>query len=205
MAVEHVELLVEEPSMEAVLRALLPGVLGPISFEVRTFQGKSDLLQELPHRLRGYAAWIPASWRIVVVIDRDDDSCEALKRELDEIARAAGMRLRTSAGAPWQIVNRIAIEELEAWFFGDWDAVRAAYPRVPATIPSKEPYRVCDAIRGGTWEAFERVLQQGGYFTGRLRKIEAAREVARHMIPSRNRSPSFGKLREVLVELAGEP
>ena len=202
MSVERVEFLVEEPSMEAALREMLPGVLGAISFEVHPFQGKSDLRQELPSRLRGYASWLPASWRIVVVIDRDDESCEELRRELDEAARAAGMSLRASSSAPWQIVNRIAIEELEAWFFGDWAAVRAAYPRVPATIPSKEPYRACDAIRGGTWEAFERVLQRAGYFAGGLRKIEAAREVARHMVPSRNRSPSFGKLLEVLAELA---
>ena len=73
---------------------------------------------------------------------------------------------------------------------------------MPATIPAKEPYRASDAIRGGTWEAFERVLQQAGYFAGGLRKIDAAREVARHMVPSRNRSPSFGKLREVLDEFS---
>jgi len=205
MAIEHVEFLVEEASMEAALRTLLPPILGEISFEVHPFQGKSGLLQELPGRLRGYAAWLPASWRIVVVIDRDDDACEALKRRLDDVSRDAGLTVRWPGGARWQIVNRLAIEELEAWFFGDWAAVRAAYPRVPATIPSKQPYRAPDAIRGGTWEAFERVLQQAGYFAGGLRKIEVAREVARHMAPSRNRSPSFGKLREILVELTGAP
>ena len=31
----------------------------------------------------------------------------------------------------WQVVNRIAIEELQAWHFGDWEAARQAnpYPR----------------------------------------------------------------------------
>lgn len=204
MAVEHVEFLVEEPSMEAALRAFLPGVLGSIDFEVRAFQGKSDLRKELPNRLRGYKAWIPNSWRIIVVIDRDAEACKALKRELDGIARVAGMKVRARSGEPWQIVNRLAIEELEAWFFGDWAAVCAAYPGVPKTIPSKKSYRASDEIKGGTWEAFERVLQEAGYFAGGLRKIEAARTVAGHMVPSRNRSPSFGKLREVLAELAGE-
>jgi hypothetical protein len=203
MSVERVEFFVEERSMEAALRTLLPNVLGEIAFEVHPFQGKSDLRQELPKRLRAYASWLPASWRIVVVIDRDADSCEELKRELDAAALDAGMSLRTSPKTLWQIVNRLAIEELEAWYFGDWAAVCAAYPRVPATIPSKQPYRACDAIRGGTWEALERVLQQAGYFPGGLPKIEVAREVARHMVPSRNRSPSFGKLLEVLAELAG--
>ncbi len=90
--------------MEAALRTLLPSVLGEIDFDVHPFQGKSDLRQELPKRLRGYAAWLPESWRIVVVIDRDDESCEELKRELDDAARGAGMSLRTSPGAPWRIV-----------------------------------------------------------------------------------------------------
>lgn len=201
MTVERIELYVEERPMEAALRTLLPKILGEVAFEVHAFHGKTDLRQELPKRLRAYASWLPASWRIVVVIDRDDDSCEELKRELDDLARGAGLSLRTSPSAPWQIVNRLAIEELEAWFFGDWEAVRAAYPRVPATIPSKQPYRACDAIRGGTWEAFERELQRAGYFRGGLPKIEVAREVARHMVPKRNRSPSFGKLLEVLAEL----
>ena len=37
MAVEHVKFLVEEPSMEAALRALLPDVLGEIGFEIHPF------------------------------------------------------------------------------------------------------------------------------------------------------------------------
>jgi hypothetical protein len=88
MPVERVEFLVEEPSMEAALRALLPGVLGEIGFEVHPFQGKSDLRQELPKRLRGYAAWLPPSWRIVVVIDRDDESCEELAGGLRKLEAA---------------------------------------------------------------------------------------------------------------------
>ena len=34
MTIEHVEVLVEEPSMDAVLRELLPKILGPIGFEI---------------------------------------------------------------------------------------------------------------------------------------------------------------------------
>ena len=99
------------------------------------------------------------------------------------------------------VVNRLAIEELEARYFGDWEAVRAAYPRTSATIPSQSKYRNPDAIAGGTWEAFERVLQKAGYFTGGLRKVEAARAVATHMEASRNTSPSFCAFRDVLLEM----
>ena len=54
MTVEHVELLVEEPSMEAALRIALPRILGNLSFEVYPHQCKDELLQRLPQRLRGY-------------------------------------------------------------------------------------------------------------------------------------------------------
>lgn len=55
------------------------------------------------------------------------------------LAECFELGLRTGAGgAPWQLVNRIAIEELEAWYFGDWEAVRTAYPRIPSTIPNQQ-------------------------------------------------------------------
>jgi hypothetical protein len=79
--------------------------------------------------------------------------------------------------------NRISIEELEAWYFGDWKAVQEAYQGVK-DISKLAAYRNPDTIRGGTWEAFERELQSAGYFTGGLQKIAAARAA----------SESFGKL-----------
>lgn len=51
---------------------------------------------------------------------------------------------------PFQVLNRLAIEELEAWFFGDVAALHSAYPRVPSTLGRRSRYRDPDAIRGGT-------------------------------------------------------
>lgn len=202
MTVEHLEILVEEPSMEEALRTLLPKIAGDLSHEVYRYQCKDELLGRLPERLRGYASWLPATWRIVVILDRDDDDCRVLKGRLEQMARDAGLITRSVNATTWQVVNRLAIEELEAWYFGDWDAVRAAYPRVPRTVPRQQKYRDPDAIRGGTWEALERILRRAGYFEGGLRKIEAARAIAEHMDPGRNGSRSFQMLRTVLVEVA---
>lgn len=202
MAASHLELLVEEPSMEAFLRALLPRLLPQDrTFEVHAFQGKSDLFGKLEGRLRGYAAWLPADWRVVVVVDRDDDDCLELKARMEDAARRTGLRSRSRAGRlPWQLVNRIAIEELEAWYFGDWQAVRAAYPRVPVSIHHRQGFRDPDAIAGGTWEAFERVMQRHGYFRGGLAKIEAARNIGTHVDPARSHSHSFAVFRQALAE-----
>lgn len=205
MTVSHVEVLVEEASAEAALRILLPKVLGGLSFQVYRFQGKHDLLKRLPERLRGYAAWLPRDHRILVLVDRDDDDCRTLKEKMEEASVDAGLRTRRSSGSgtTYQVVNRIAIEELEAWYFGDWEAVRQAYPKVNASVPSQAKYRDPDAIAGGTWEAFERVMRAAGYFKTGLRKIEAARTIAEHWRPEANRSHSFrvfcGALQEMIT------
>ncbi|HEY89686.1 MAG TPA: DUF4276 family protein [Thermoflexia bacterium] len=201
MNVAHVEFLVEEPSMEAFLRELLPRLLGQVHFSIRTFQCKDDLLKKLPQRLRGYA-WYPENYRIVVVVDRDDDDCHKLKQVLEQHALAAGLPTRTQPrGAHFTVINRIVIEELEAWYFGDWEAVRKAYPWVKVTVPQQAGYRDPDAIKGGTWEAFERVLQRIGYCKTGLRKIDAARKIALHIAPYRNTSRSFQLFRDAIVEL----
>ena len=203
---EQLVVMVEEPSMEAALEQLLPTMLGDVAFQIIRFQCKDDLLKKAPERLKGYAAWLPETWRILVLVDRDDDDCMVLKAQLENMAAEARLLTKTAAGAgqQFQVVNRIAIEELEAWFFGDWDAVRAAYPRVPPSQPSKSGFRDPDAIAGGTWEAMERVLKLAGYFSTGLRKVEFARTVAAHMAPHRNRSGSFQAFAGAIAAALGQ-
>jgi hypothetical protein len=202
MKAAHLELLVEEPSMEAFLRALLPRLLTQgRTFEIYPFQGKADLLSKLEARLAAYASWLPADWRIVVVVDRDDDDCYDLKRRLEDIAQRVKLSSRTSCrGSHWQLVNRIAMEELESWYFGDWEGVRLAYPNAPPGISRKKAFRDPDAIPGGTWEAFERVLRRYGYFQTGLRKIEAARALGAVIERERSTSCSFLRFCDVILE-----
>lgn len=202
MKAEHLEILVEEPSMEAFLRELLPKVIGTeATFAIYPFQCKEQLLAHLPARLQGYSRWLPETWRLVVVVDRDDDDCETLKESMEQAASAAGLPSRKAAGAEaWRVVTRIAIEELEAWYFGDWDAVYVTYQGVPRSIPHKAPYRDPDNVRGGTWEAFERILQRAGYFKAGLRKVEVARALGNCTDPTRSRSKSFRSFRDAVLE-----
>lgn len=204
LAIELLHVLVEEPSMEVALSHLLPRLLREgVRAELRQFQCKGELLKQLPQRLAGYAQWLPPTAAVLVVVDRDDDDCIALKVRLNALARAAGLVPLSDAGAEgrFQVINRIAIEELEAWFFGDWPAVCEAYPKMPDTLPRRAGFRDPDAIAGGTWEALERELKRKGYFMQGLRKLELAREVASRMEPARNRSASFKCLRAALAQL----
>jgi hypothetical protein len=199
-----IEFLVEEPSMEAALGNLLPRALGQTDhFRVHVFQGKTDLLKELPARLAAYRRWLPPDGRIVVLVDRDADDCSLLKARLDELAKAAGLRTRSegAGSCSFQVLNRIAVEELEAWFFGDPEALFRAYPRLPQNLGRRPTYRDPDAIRGGTWEALHRVLRQAGYYPGGMPKIQVARCVSACMEPSRNRSHSFQVFWRALVDM----
>ncbi len=204
-AANHLILLVEEPSMEAFLHALLPRLM-PVrrTFEIHPFQGKDDLMAKLEARLRAYAQWLPSDWRLLVIVDRDDEDCKVLKSRMEAIGNRAGLLSRTRATAAgqhdWQVANRIAIEELEAWYFGDWTAVQSVYPKLPDGVPRSRGFRDPDAIAGGTWEAFERVLQRHGYFKAGLAKIEAARAIGRHIEPGRSHSPSFHAFHTALAE-----
>ncbi len=202
MAVAHLEFLVEDASTEAFIRVLLPRLLpSHLTFDVHPFQGKSDLLEKVLSRLRGYERWLPESWRIVVVVDRDDDDCQQLKQRLDDIAAGAGLITRSqSSSGVWQVVNRLAIEELEAWYFGNWSAVCNAYPKLSSSIPAQAAYRNPDAIRGGTWESLERIMKKHGYFKTGLRKIEVARAIGNHVNPSGSNSHSFARFYEVISE-----
>ena len=202
MRAEHLEILVEERSMEAFLTELLPRLVGTsTTYNIHTHQGKGDLLGKLGPRLRGYSKWLPSTARIAVVVDRDALDCADLKQQMETAATSAGLLTRsTCAEAPWQVVNRIAIEELEAWYFADWDGVRTAYPKAPQSVPRQAPFRFSDAISGGTWEAFERIMKKAGYFEGGLRKMEAAQAIGKHLDPDRCSSPSFAAFRNALRE-----
>ncbi len=205
MAHIHFELHVEDRSMEVFLTSWLPRFLpADSSFKIYSYRGKHALLRKIRSRLEGYANWMPPDHRLVLIVDRDSDDCEDLKAALENHCQMAGLRSRRAAGSPeWQIVTRIAIEELEAWYFGGWEAVCAAYPRVPGSVPNRSAYRDPDAIKGGTWEALQRVLQKAGYFRQGLNKAQVAASIGEHFEPANSRSHSFGALRDAISEAIG--
>ncbi len=190
----HIEFLVEEPSAEGFLDTMLPKIIGEAAtWAIHPHQGKRDLLSKLPGRLRALSRWLPQDYRIVVLVDADSDDCQELKYRLEQTAMNAGLNTKANPGqsSAFRVLNRIAVEELEAWLFGDPDAICDAYSGVSRNLGTKAPYRDPDAIKGGTWEALERVLRAAGHHKAGLAKIRAAKDIARHMVPDRNLSHSF--------------
>lgn len=191
----HLELLLEELSAEVAMQSLLPKILGPdVSFRIHPHQGKSDLIGKLPGRLAGYRRFLPVDWRVVVLVDEDRQDCLHLKNGIVDALNASGLSRR----AQRQGICRIAVEELEAWFLGDVDAIVGAFPGVPPSLGTRSGFRDPDAVRGGTWEALARVLANAGYFKGVFPKIEVARRISAFMEPGRNRSRSFQAFRDGL-------
>ncbi|MEO3945778.1 DUF4276 family protein [Gorillibacterium sp. CAU 1737] len=191
----HLEILVEEPSMKSALDVIIPKIIGDgHDFDIHVFRGKQDLMSKLDQRLRAYAKIRTPEWdfRIVVLVDEDRQDCSDLKQTMVAKAELSGVGDIT--------LNRIVVEELEAWFFGDIPALRAVYPKVPETIGEQIRFRNPDQIPGGTHEALDRVLQQNGYRIG-LIKTEAAANISKHMDPWRNKSKSFQVFRDGLIRI----
>lgn len=201
----HIRLLLEEPSAEALLKGLLPRLVpAGATWDTLVFQGKRDLLNNLESRLKSLRKWIPVDWRILVLVDEDRQDCRKLKQELEKAARAAGFPTKSSAsGSRFTVINRIAIEELEAWYFGDEPALAKAFPGVSRHLCKKAAFRDPDAIAGGTWEALERTLRLAGYYPGGLPKIEVAKIMGHAMDPRSNRSASFRQFTAGLSALIG--
>lgn len=201
----HIEFLVEEPSVAEALRNVVPKLVTPTpTLDCHVYEGKRDLLRRLMQRLKGYAAsGLSEDMLIVVLVDEDRQDCHELKAKLESAAADAGLKTQTTASHSHevQVLNRILIEELESWFFGDVAAVVTCYPRVPASLGQKAKYRDPDRIKGGTWEELEKVLQKAGYYGAGMPKAEVARRISAEMEPSRNRSSSFQLFAESLRRL----
>lgn len=200
----HLEILVEEPSAEAALQNIIPKIVGDdISFRIIVHQGKKDLLKSITPKLRAYAKWITDEIKIVVLLDLDRDNCTQLKAKLNRIAEEAGLKIKTSIGelsSDFQILNRIAIEELEAWFFGDKDALRSAYSKINPNELNKPRFANPDAITD-TWEELEKLLQKFRYYPGGLNKIQNARLVSELMDIDSNSSNSFNVFKTGLLQI----
>jgi len=195
--------LVEEPSAEPVIRRVVDAVAPHTDVCFIQFRGKHDLLRKLDQRMRGYSHWATTvDLRVMVLVDRDSDDCHELKVRLESSAQRAG--LLTLSGPVPQVATRIACEELEAWFFGDPEALKKAFARLPATLGDKAMYRQPDEIRGGTAERLESELQKAGYFRGGMSKVAVAKDVAQFMVLDVNRSPSFQCFVSGMRRLLGE-
>lgn len=214
----HIEILVEDVSGKKLLESLLPKLLGthgePHTWRVHGYKGigripgnlnsagdpaKRILLDQLPKLLRGYGK-TPGIDAVVVVLDSDRRNCADFLAELKVLSADCNPAPNT--------LFRIAIEEMEAWYFGDRQALTAAYPRAKVKVLQRyQQDSVC-----GTWELLADAIYPGGSaaikkagwpLPGQV-KHEWAEKIGPRLDPDRNLSPSFGKLRDGLRRLVAK-
>jgi hypothetical protein len=211
----HFEILVEDSSGEKLLQHLLPQLLGnsntwrvhaykgmgrvPKGLGVQADPAKRILLDRLPKLLRGYGK-TPGIDGVVVLLDTDDRNCSSFLKELKQLVQSCHP-------APPTLI-RLAIEEIEAWYFGDSEALLRAYPRAKRDV--LKGY-VQDSVCG-TWEMLADAVYVGGAaalkkagwpLPGQV-KHQWAESIGPYLALDRNRSPSFCKFRDGLQRLAKE-
>lgn len=211
----HIEVLVEDSSGAKLVSTLLPAVIGsygnPHTWHIHAYRGigrlpkglstkadpsKRALLDQLPRLLAGYGK-TPGIDAVVVVVDSDRRNCTNFLAELKDL-------LNKCHPAP-NTLFRLAIEEIEAWYLGDRQALLAAYPR--AKVEVLNGYKqdsVC-----GTWEVLADAVYPGGSVAilragwplpGQV-KHEWAATISPQMDVEQNQSASFCKFRDGLRRL----
>lgn len=169
--------LLEELSARYFLEELLPKILPPdVSFLCIAHRGKNHLQESIPQKLK--------EWRVpndffVILHDQDQWDCKRLKRKLRALCK--------KANSPHKPLIRIVCRELEAWYFGDLNAVGKVFSKSKITRHgNKARYRNPDSIVNPSAE-LEKLLDDFG-------KVHAAREIPKYMNLQGNSSTSFQAL-----------
>ncbi len=211
----HLEFLIEDLSGAILLELLLPQLIPSAnhSFRVHSYRGigripkglhptsnasRRILLDQLPRILSGYVS-VPSIDAVAVVMDLDDRPLAAFQRELNALA--------SRCGASHISIFCIAIEEIEAWLLGDWEAIKRAYPQAKEKVSAAY---VQDSICS-TWEVLADAIHKGGsrvlssqpYKVIGTAKCEWATRIGPHLDQNRNNSPSFQNFRHRILSRLG--
>lgn len=176
----RVEILIEEPSMEQVLRVILPKILPDYwvldkNYFIRPHEGKSDLQKSIPKKVKVFSRYQELTG-IVVVQDQDSHDCKILKSQLLELC---------SSNGDCPVLVRIVCRELETWYLGNMQAIQSAYPQFPIKkYQNKAKFREPDKLNAA--DELKKILPE-------FQKISSARAIAPYLIVNQanNKSLSF--------------
>ncbi len=206
----HIEALVEDRSGTVMLKEILRDYfaarrrptpdyelylrphkgLGHLPEDLYAEPGKHKygLLNLLPAKLRAYGKVLdPASALIILVLDADNRDPRLFDARLERLCK------KMAPGLPHVIP--VAVEEMEAWLLGDWQALKTAYPEADYELYRRyEQDSVC-----GTWELLAEILLgkrarhliKIGYPAVGEYKNRWAEAIAPYIKVERNRSPSL--------------
>jgi len=175
--VKRLIFLLEEPSAEEMLKAVLPKVLPDhIHPEFKVFEGKQDLEKGLTRTLK---AWRMPHCAFIVIRDQDSGNCRTVKQKLIALCKQAGRD---------DVLVRVACRELESFYLGDLAAVETGlHLSGIAKKQNNRKYRDPDRL-GNPSQELERLTS--GYY----QKVAGSRAIAPHIQIEGNKSHSFNIL-----------
>lgn len=214
----HFEILSEDQSGEIALNILIQKIISvKNTYTIHSYKGigrlpkglkpgsdpqKRILLDQLPKLIRGYGKTFQGyhdySAVVIIVLDLDDKDLNSFETELNEVVNTCNPKPET--------YFCFAIEEGEAWFLGDMNAIKTAYPNAKdSVLNTYENDSIC-----GTWEKLADAIFPGGSISlkkqGWMKIVKTKSEWAERITPSldieNNQSPSFHYFKNKLLELA---
>ena len=210
------EILVEGQTELTALSILMKNIVGeygkPHTWKIHKHRGigripddpsakpnKHDqtLLHNLPSKLRAYGEEGQNDVVVVVLVDLDNrPDCLAFKSDLASFLNYCEKKPKS--------LFRIAIEELEAWFFGDQLSIKKAYPKARQQILDE----YAQDSQCGTWEKLAEAIYPGGlnalgkHEKRSIRILEQKKTWAKEICPlmdvENNKSASFQCFRDGL-------
>lgn len=175
--------LLEEESAEAMLKGIVPKLVGPeLTVRYIVFEGKQDLEKQMERKLRGYQN---PDARFIVLMDQDAaPNCKKIKRTLLGLCSKSGRTAKV----------RIACRELESFYLGDLRAVEIGLGQKGlARRQQSRKFREPDKLHSPSRE-LER-LTEGVY-----QKISGSRAIAAHLNLEQSQSTSFLQLVRAIRE-----
>ncbi|MCL2017000.1 MAG: DUF4276 family protein [Defluviitaleaceae bacterium] len=206
----YVEVLVEDISGKKAIEILAPKLFNiptrihhykgighiPKNMRPKTDASKRQLLNELPRLLQGFGR-VSACQAVVIICDLDDRDKQAFLAELNNILESCSPKPNA--------IFCLAVEEFEAWYLGDINAIKQAYPRAKNNVLNAyENDTIC-----GTWETLADAVYKGGskdlikkgWQEIGKQKSAWAENIAPHMNVDENLSPSFNEMRGKLQNI----
>jgi hypothetical protein len=171
--------LLEEPSAEEMLKALLPRLLSAeATVEYIVFGGKSPLENKLERRMH---LWQKPDSRFIVMRDQDAGDCKKIKAGLTEKCIRTGKE---------RFLVRIVCRELESFYLGDLAAVEKGLGiKGLHKQQNKSGFRSPDDKIGNPYQELLKLSH------GQYQKRSGSRAIAPHLsLDGSNRSRSFNAL-----------
>lgn len=214
----HFEILVEGQTELTTLSILLPEIIGefdnPHTWKIHKHQGigalpidldqipekqNRTLLHNFPSKLQAYGKTMTDREMVVLLLDLDEvEDCIEFKNRLLAVLEICEPKPK--------LLVRFAVEEIEAWFLGDVEAIKKAFAE--PKIHLLNGY-IQDSICG-TWELLAEIVHEGGlanliqYGRRSTRVLEQKRiwaaRIAPHMNADSNNSESFRWFRQGLIQ-----